>query len=333
MPHMQNRSYRRAGAFLAFLLCFAVMLAACSKPAEQSPASQASQAAKRFHLVGKIISVNTANNSLTIDHQAIPGFMDAMTMAYTVHSAQDMTGLGPGDEITADVVVPDVGTLYIENIMVTKKGSGATPVSGAAPSSELHEPQPGERVPDFAFINQDGKRIHLSSFRGDALLVTFIYTRCPYPEYCPLVSKNFAQVYASSRSSAPASSKIRLLSVSFDPQHDTPAVLKQYAETFRKSAGGPVFDRWEFVAAPPAELKSVANFFGLYFSESGGQIVHSMSTTVISPDGTVSKWYRDNQWAPADLLADANAALSREPESAATIARAQVLTPVTSPAN
>ncbi len=287
--------------------------------------------------MGKIISINAANNSLTIDHQAIPGYMDAMTMAYTVHSAQDLTGLGPGDEITADVVVPDVGNAYVENIVVTKKGSGGSS-STAPPTGALHEPQPGERVPDFAFINQDGKRIRLSSFRGDALLVTFIYTRCPFPEYCPLVSKNFAQIYAASRSNvlgasgARAASKVRLLSVSFDPQHDTPAVLKQYAETFRKAAGGPIFDRWEFVAAPAAELKDVANFFGLYFSESGGQIVHSMSTTVISPNGTVSKWYRDNQWAPADLLADANAALRAQPEAGAA-ARAQVLPSNTAASN
>ncbi len=189
-------------------------------------------------------------------------------------------------------------------------------------------------MPDFAFVNQDGKRIHLSSFRGDALLVTFIYTRCPYPEYCPLASKNFAQVYAATRAGTPAGSKVRLLSVSFDPQRDTPAVLKRYAETFRQTAGGPVFDRWEFVAAPPNELKDVADFFGLYFSGTGDQIVHSMSTTVIAPDGTVSKWYRDNAWAPSDLVADANVALHAQPE-AASAARAQVLAPTasTSPAN
>jgi protein SCO1/2 len=212
--------------------------------------------------------------------------------------------------------------LYIENIMVTKKGSSISngTVDGSA-TAATHEPQPGERVPDFAFVDQDGKRIHLSSFRGDALLVTFIYTRCPYPEYCPLVSKNFAHVYAASRASA-SGTKVRLLSVSFDPQHDTPEVLKKYAETMRQTAGGPVFDRWEFAAAPPSELKDVANFFGLYFSETGGQIVHSMSTTVIAPDGTVSKWYRDNAWAPADILADATATL-REPDAA----RAQVLAP------
>jgi protein SCO1 len=244
-----------------------------------------------------------------------------------VNSAQPVTGLSAGDEITADVVVPDIGNAYIENIMVTKKGSGLTNAP-AGPTGALHEPQPGERVPDFAFVDQDGRRIHLASFRGDALVVTFIYTRCPYPEYCPLVSKNFAQVYAATRKGTPAASRVRLLSVSFDPQHDTPATLKKYAETFRQTAGGPVFDRWEFAAPPSRELKAVADFFGLYFTGTGDQIVHSMSTTVITPDGLVSKWYRDNAWAPSDLVADATAALREQPEAGAS-ARAQVLAPGT----
>jgi len=287
--------------------------------------------AKRFHLTGKIVAVDAAKNSLTIDHQAIPGFMDAMTMEYTVNSAQPVTGLGVGDEITADVVVPDIGNAYIENIMVTKKGSAALQAPAGAAASAIgatHEPQPGEKVPDFAFINQDGNRIHLSSFRGDALLVTFIYTRCPYPEYCPLLSKNFARVYAATGKSRPAS-RVRLLSVSFDPEHDTPAALKRYAETFRQTAGGPVFDRWEFAAPPAKELKDVANFFGLYFSGTGDQIVHSMSTTVISPEGIVSKWYRDSAWAPSDLVADATATLRDQPEAGAAT-RAQVLASGTS---
>jgi protein SCO1/2 len=327
MGQMQKTIRRRAGVSLGLLLTFSAMLVGCSKPAPPAAPTESTQV-KRFHMVGKIVSIDAANSSLTIDHQAIPGFMDAMTMGYTVRSAQTLTGLAAGDEITADVVVPDQGTLYLENIMVTKKGSSiSNSTTDNSATAATHEPQPGERVPDFAFINQDGKRIHLSSFRGDALLVTFIYTRCPYPEYCPLVSKNFAHVYAASRGSATAA-KVRLLSVSFDPQHDTPEVLKKYAETMRQTAGGPVFDRWEFVAAPPSELKEVANFFGLYFSETGGQIVHSMSTTVIAPDGTVSKWYRDNAWAPADILADANVTL-REPDAA----RAQLLAPSTASSN
>jgi protein SCO1 len=274
-----------------FLLAFTSLLAGCSAR------SQARN--QRYHLVGKIVSVDTAQGILLVDHQAIPGFMDAMTMPYPVPDTAALAPLGTGDEITADVVVTPTGG-HLENIVVTKKGA-----SGASPApARMNEPQPGDRVPDFTLTNQDGKHIRLSSFRGHVLLVTFIYTRCPFPNYCPLVSKDFAQIYAATHKD-PASSGIRLLSVSIDPEHDTPAALRSYAATFSQITGAPPFNRWEFATAPPEELKKMADFFGLYIDRESGVIVHSMSTTVISPQGEIYKWYSDNDWSPADLIADA----------------------------
>ena len=313
MQHMPNSKCRQIGTFSALLFAFAIVLAACSKPAQQ---------AKHFHLKGKIILIDAANNSLLIDHEAIPGFMDAMTMPYSVRSAEELAGPRPGDEITADVVLPEGGSAYLENIVVTKKGSG----TASTPTGALHHPEPGEKVPDFAFINQEGKRIRISSFRGSPLIVTFIYTRCPFPDYCPLVSEDFAQIYAATRKSVSPKSNVRLLSVSFDPEHDTPPVLRKYADTFRQTTGGSIFDRWEFAAPPPDKLREIVSFFGLYYSGSGNQIVHSMSTTVISPHGTVYKWYSNNDWKPTDLIADTSASMQKksEPEPHA---RAQVIAP------
>ena len=119
--------------------------------------------------------------------------------------------------------------------------------------------------------------------------MTFIYTRCPYPEYCPLVSKNFAQVYAATRASAPAGFKGASAERELRSAARHAGGAEALCGNISPDRRGPVFDRWEFVAAPPNELKDVADFFGLYFSGTGDQIVHSMSTTVISPDGTVSK--------------------------------------------
>jgi protein SCO1/2 len=282
------------------LAALATGLAGCKK--EQTSEEQV----RRYKLVGKIIEVQTQQNTLIVDHQEIPGFMAAMTMPYPVRDARLLANLGAGDEITADVVVASDGA-YLENIVVTKKGAG----DKGPPATQLHQPQPGEPVPDFVLINQDGKRIHLHSFRGDVVLVTFIYTRCPFPDYCPLVSKNFAEIYAATRKNPALHSKIRLLSVSFDPQHDTPAVLRRYGETFRATTGGAPFDRWEFAAVPAKDLRSVTSFFGLSYSSNDGQIVHSLSTTVISPSGTVFKWYDDNEWRPADIVEDATQALKQ----------------------
>lgn len=312
MERRNARKHRRAAIASAILLvALAAGVSGCKK---EQPAQEQ---ARRYHLVGKIVEVQTAQNTLIIDGQEIPGFMAAMTMPYPVRDARLLANLGAGDEITADVVVAPDGA-YLENIVVTKKGAGGkTP-----PSTQFHQPQPGEPVPDFALINQDGKRIRLHSFRGDVLLVTFIYTRCPFPDYCPLVSHNFAEIYAATRKDPALHSKIRLLSVSFDPEHDTPAVLRRYGETFRATTGGAPFDRWEFAAVPAKDLATVANFFGLTYRSNDGQIVHSLSTTVISPSGAVFKWYDDNEWKPADLVADATQALGQgSPANAASHAR------------
>jgi protein SCO1/2 len=291
-----RRKQTRIGtAFAIFLAAFATVPAGCSKKAAPQP--------HRYQLVGKVVSVDKDHSTLLVDGKEIVGFMTAMTMPYPVHDASALAALNTGDEITADVVVTDDGTAYLENIVVTKKGDGKESTGTSNP------PKPGDKVPDFAMINQDGMRIHLGEFQGDVLLVTFIYTRCPFPDYCPLVSRNFSKIYASLKKDPSLGPKIRLLSVSFDPDHDTPAVLRQYAQTFRATTGGDPFARWQFAVVPAKELTNVANFFGLYFSAQGDQIVHSMSTTVISPDGTVYKWYQDNDWKPADLVEDATQAL------------------------
>jgi protein SCO1 len=295
------REHRRRG--IVFVILLAALAAGFSGCKKEQPAQEQ---VKRYKLVGKIVEVQAAQNTLIVDGQEIPGFMAAMTMPYPVRDPRWFANLGAGDEITADVVVASDGA-YLENIVVTKKGTG----SKAPPATQLHEPQPGEAVPDFALVNQDGKRIHLREFRGSVLLVTFIYTRCPFPNFCPLVSRNFAEIYAATKKDPALHAKVRLLSVSFDPEHDTPAVLRNYGDTFRQTTGGAPFDRWEFAAAPAKDLDRIADFFGLTLSKDGEEISHSMSTTVISPAGTVFKWYTGNEWKPADLVADATHALAQ----------------------
>lgn len=299
-----NRKHHRAAAVI-FVLALSGAFAGCSK---STPAPAQGTQAKRYHLVGKVVSIDADHATLNVDGQEIPGFMAAMTMPYPVRDGKSLSSLNPGDEITADVVVAGDGA-YLENIVVTKKAAAGA----AKPSAgSTHAPQPGESVPDFAMIDQDGKRIHLSSFRGDVVLVTFIYTRCPFPDFCPLVSRNFARIYAQLQNDpALDAKKVHLLTLSFDSKNDTPAVLKKYAHTFDQTTGGHPFDRWDFATVPAKELPSVANFFGLYYSFAGGQITHSLSTTVINPDGTIYKWYEENDWRPADLITDAQQSLQQ----------------------
>jgi protein SCO1/2 len=258
-----------------------------------------------------VLSVAKEAGSANIDAAAIPGFMAAMAMPYPIPDEKALANLAPGDEITADVVVGD-GKYHLENIVVTKKADAA-PKNPSSPSSgpssqNLHEPAPGEKVPDFVLTNQDGKKFHLYSPQSGVTLVTFIYTRCPFADYCPLVSRNFAQIYAATRSNP----KVRLVSVSFDPKHDTPSVLRQYGNTFTSTTGRSPFDRWQFATVQPQELAKITNFFGVFYDPSQDKIVHSLSTSVITSDGTIFKWYEGNDWKPADLVNDATTVLAQE---------------------
>jgi len=298
-----TNSKKRASALaFAILLAMAAVAAGCSKP---KPAAKM----KQYHLVGKIISINVATNTLMVDSQEIPGFMAAMVMPYPVHEASQLNGLAPGDEITADLMVNESdSSAYLENIVVTKK-------AGGKPTAQVHIPEAGEQVPDFVVVDQNNMRVHLNSFRRHVLLVTFIYTRCPFKNYCPLISHDFAEIYAQTKKDPKLAKSVRLLTVSFDPQHDTPAVLRKYGESFRSVTGGTPFDRWVFAAAPAKELPRMANFFGLTYSNNNGKIVHSMSTTVIAPDGKVYKWYDGSDWQPSELVADATQVLRQEDSS------------------
>lgn len=315
LPNLQSKSRMPLFTRIFFVLVLGLGFAGCSHKADETSSSSTasspqsdSSAPKRYKLTGKIISVDKGQKFAQIAGDDIPGFMGAMTMNYPVIDVSQLDKIGPGDMIAADVVVTPDG-FHLENITITKKGSGVAPTQ---PSSELHVPQTGDVVPNFALTNQDGKRFHLSSLRGDVVLMTFIYTRCPFPNFCPLLSHNFAQIYADSKNDPALGSKMRLLTVSFDPQHDTPAVLRKYAASFRSiTKEESPFRRWEFATASPAELKKMSDFFGISYEAQKGTLVHSMSTSVITPDGTIYKWYDDSSWKPNDLMKDASAVLAQ----------------------
>jgi protein SCO1 len=262
---------------------------------------------KRYPFSGHVVSVDTQSKSALVDGDAIPGFMDAMAMPYKVKPAATLNHLLPGDTISAEVVVVPRDTsnddtepaYWLENVRVT---AHADTTPAVAPNS-LHIPAPGEEVPDFSFTNQDGKRISLKQFRGKTLLLTFIYTRCPFPDFCPRMSSNFAEIYKQLGGN-PALSATQLLSISFDPEHDSPKVLRDYAHQVAHTQDAALFSRWQFAAPSSADLPKIANFFALTVKPEGGLITHNLSTAVIGPDGKILKWYHGGDWQPSDLIKD-----------------------------
>jgi len=287
--------------FFIILLIFSALLAtSCqrSKP----------QATKRYHFTGRIISIDNQAQSASIDGDLIQGFMEPMVMSYKIKPASMLRQLSPGDSISADIVVVDHdprdenadSDYWLENVKVT--GHAAQPPANGPKA--FHMPSPGEEVPDFAFTDQDGKHISLHQFRGKTVMVTFVYTRCPFPDFCPRVSSNFAEVYKQLGSN-PSLAEAQLLSISFDPEHDTPKVLRNYGFSVAHTHDAVLFRRWEFAAPKAADLPKIADFFALTVKPEGGMITHSLSTAVIGPDGKIVKWYHGGDWQVSDLIKDA----------------------------
>ena len=274
-----------------------------------SSCHRAETAAKRYPFTGRVVSVDLQAQSAVIDGDAIPGFMDAMAMPYKIKPAEALNHLLPGDSISADVVVipPDKDSeppdYWLENVKVIRHNDS----SHAAGASSLHIPAPGEEVPDFSFTNQSGKRISLKQYRGKVLLLTFVYTRCPFPDFCPRISSNFADIYQQLGAN-PALANTRLLSITFDPEHDTPQVLLDYAHSVAHTQNPALFNRWQFAAPSTADLPRLAAFFALTIQPGGGTITHNLSTAVIRPDGKIAKWYHGSDWQPSDLIKDASEA-------------------------
>lgn len=289
---------------LIFVVALLLSIAAAACRSGGAPSQE-----RRYHLEGTVISIDKAQQRIVVDHKEIPGFMGAMTMPYPTADPADLDRVSPGDQITADVVVtPD--HIQLKNIVVVKKSDGKNVPTGAE-----FQPSPREeKAPDFELVNQDGKRIHLSQFRGSSVLLTFIYTRCPLPDYCPLMSHNFAQIEKTLAQTPDVYGKTHLLSISFDSQHDTPPVLRNYAKAFVTDRGPRTFQHWEFATIPASENSAVTKFFDLFVTEDQGQITHSMSTAILSPDGRVYKTYSGNDWKPDDVLGDLTASVREAPE-------------------
>jgi protein SCO1 len=277
-------------------------VAGCHSGAKPTDQGSAASAFKVYKLRGKVVSTNSATGEVTLNHDAIPGFMEAMTMPYKLKDPSILSELHPGDTITADVLVsqnPDADVL-LDHIVVVAQAK-----PDYKPMVFYHVPAPGDAVPDFKLRNQDGRSIHLDQFRGKALLVTFIYTRCPSPNFCPLVTRNFAVIDRQLAANPGLYAKTHLLCVSFDPDHDTPARLRAYGAQYIGSDAKNAFAHWDFAVPSKPELLEMAKYFDVGITPGPEDtITHTLSTTLIGPHGKVAQFYPGNEWTPDQVVAD-----------------------------
>ena len=253
---------------------------------------------KRYELEGRVVAVDSGSKTLTVAHEDIQGLMPGMTMPFLVGRGEEWVfgKIGPGDHIHATLVMTDHAEL--QDISFTK----ASQTAGDG-TSILRVPKAGDTVPNFVFVNQSGKTVRLNQFRGKPLLLTFIYTRCPVPDFCPRMSNNFADLLKQLSANLAVFEKAQLLSISIDPQFDKPAVLHEYGSRYANSID-PNFAHWQFVTGSPEEIRKAADFFGLSYNQNQGQIVHTLRTVLVGPDGNIVKVYSGNEWKPGEVAND-----------------------------
>ena len=296
-------NWRVKRGLLFSVLCLCVVLAGCrSNGASDQPAASSTSNYKIYKLRGKVVATDTTKGEVLLDHEAIPGFMEAMTMPYKLKNPGILSELHPGDILTADLFVSQGADadVYIDHIDIVGQAR-----ADYKPAVTYHVPAPGDEVPDFALRNQDGRTIHLKQFHGQALLITFIYTRCPLPNFCPLVTRNFARIEDALKGNAKLLDKTHLICVSFDPAHDTPEVLRAYGAEYMGSDAKREFAHWDFAVPQMPVLKQMARYFDVGFTdEADGTITHTLSTTLIGPDGKVVAFYPGNDWTVEQVVAD-----------------------------
>ncbi len=236
-----------------------------------------------------------STDQLTVNHGDIPGLMPAMTMPYTVKDAGEFQKVQAGDSITADLVV-EGDKNWLQHVVITDS-SGRDSIF-ATTAEDL---EPGAQIPDVPLIDQEGKTIHLSDFKGKAVLITFIYTRCPFPTFCPLISNEFASLQNELLKAPGDYARTHLVSISLDPAFDTPPVLRKYGLGYLH--GDPAgFAHWSFASPTPADLGKLAAAFELTYYTQGNVITHSLRTVLLANDGTVVKVWAGNEWRKQEII-------------------------------
>ena len=274
-----------------FVACLALLVtAACSRASEP----------RQYELQGQILGIEAERSEVLIKHDAVKDFMPAMTMPFKVRDAGILAGKQPGDLVTATLVVTDRDH-HLSSL--TKTGHAALDVPPAV-SDAPRILAPGEQVADALLVDQAGQPRPFSSFRGHRVAITFVYTRCPLPEFCPTMDRHFAAVQKTIKST-PSLADVRLVTMTMDPEYDTPPVLLAHAQ---KRGADPAV--WTFATGEPEEAARFAEQFGLYVERNPDRpidITHNLVTVIVDAEGRLVKRHTGNDWTPTELVADLRA--------------------------
>jgi protein SCO1/2 len=258
-----------------------------------------------YPITGQILAVDETNQALTIRHEDIPNFMPGMTMTFPVIEKSEMTGRTVGELVRATLEVGG-GVARLRGIVSTGSAPISENANQLAMATELLDV--GAEVPDAAFIDQTNTRRAFAEWRGTVTVLTFVYTSCPLPNFCPLMDQNFATLQGLLAEDANLRGKVKLVSISVDPQKDTPAVLAAHAA---KRRADPAV--WTWLTGDPATIDRFAGRFGVGILRPADspEINHNLRTVIVDRHGRVAAIYSGNEWTPGQLLTELRAVAAR----------------------
>ena len=301
---MRSKMIVRAGLVLAVT----IWLAGCSeKTSDQSATRSATltstvaETNQIFPARGVIKEFRSDGKTVVIKHEAIPDYMPAMTMPMEVKDTNELTGLAPGDSISFQLVVAktDAWVEQLKKLDVPRIEEPTLP-PGIRILRDVEPLNLGDALPEYHFTNQLGRAVSTSQFKGQALAFTFMFTRCPLPNFCPLMSANFGEAQAKLLALTNAPNNWHLLTISFDPEFDNSTVLKLYAARYR-----PDPSHWDFVSGSLTEIQTLADQCGLLVErDPSGGFNHNLRTVVIDAAGRVQKIFVGNEWKSDELVAE-----------------------------
>ena len=296
----------------ALTLLTAMILAGCSEKPVAPPASGQSPTnivTKTFEVRGVIREIPAGGQTLVVRHEDIPGYMPKMTMELNVRDTNEVHNLQRDDEITFRLVATD-DTHWIENIR--RVGHAATTNATVVPPVEAHlvrELEPGDVFPDAELLDEHERAIRFSQFRGQAVAFSFFFTRCPLPDFCPLMNKNFSAARRALTADKNGATNWMFLSVSFDAEFDSPAMLAGYATSYR----GDDPSHWLFASASPATMTSLAPQIDFMFARDNGGFSHNLRTVVLDAQGRIQHVFTGNKWSNTELVEEMKSAMQAKP--------------------
>lgn len=287
-----------------FAVSLSLLVASCSREAgPQSPAPPAATSTNPilYQVRGVVVELTPEEKTVRIKHEEIPGYMDAMTMPFEVRDTNELAGLEAGDPVAFRMWVTDDDG-WIDQIRKLPRPTTNT-LSTTGQFRFVRDVEPlnvGDALPEYRFTNQLGQAVSTAQFRGRALAITFVFTRCPFPTFCPRTMGNFAETQRKLLAQASAPTNWHLLTISFDPAFDTPAVLKAYGVSHGQDAR-----HWTLATGALIDITAIAEQFGLSFwREPEGGISHNLRTAVVDPVGRVRKVFIGNKWTSNELVAE-----------------------------